>query len=168
LSRRAPFPLRKRQISPEKQCNYKHRRNNQRGHVIRRRSLIRCLVNQQTQAVEERNILEEMGHPQPPTPIQTDNSMAEGIINKKVQPKCTKAMVMQFHWLRNSAINQHQFRFYWRPGPLNYADYWTKQHPPAHSQGGKNSSPLTMNCRSFAENIKLNAPLQGCVRLTNV
>ena len=25
--------------------------------------------------IEERNILEEMGHPQPPTPIQTDNSL---------------------------------------------------------------------------------------------
>ena len=34
-------------------------------------------------AVEERNILEELGHPQFPTPIQTDNSTAEGMINKK-------------------------------------------------------------------------------------
>ena len=38
-------------------------------------------------AVEECQILEEMGHPQPPTPIQTDNSTAEGIINARVQPK---------------------------------------------------------------------------------
>ena len=50
-------------------------------------------------AVEEIQILEEMGHPQPPTPIQTDNSTAEGIINSHVQPKCTKAMDMRFHWL---------------------------------------------------------------------
>jgi hypothetical protein len=83
-------------------------------------------------AVEERNILEELGHPQPPTPIQTDNSTAEGIINKKVQPKRTKAMDMRFHWLRDRAVNQNQFRFYWRPGPLNLADYFTKHHPPAH------------------------------------
>jgi hypothetical protein len=33
-------------------------------------------------AVEERIILEEMGHNQPATPIQIDNSTAEGIINK--------------------------------------------------------------------------------------
>jgi hypothetical protein len=32
-------------------------------------------------AVVERTILREMGHPQPLTPIQTDNSTAEGIIN---------------------------------------------------------------------------------------
>ncbi len=37
--------------------------------------------------VKERNILEEMGHTQPPTPIQTDNSTADGIINLPVQPK---------------------------------------------------------------------------------
>lgn len=60
-------------------------------------------------AVEERNILEELGHPQFPTPIQTDNSTAEGMINKKVQPKHTKAMDMQFHWLRDGAVNQQQF-----------------------------------------------------------
>jgi hypothetical protein len=80
--------------------------------------------------VEERNILEEMGHPQPPTPVQTDNLTAEGIINSRVQPKRTKAMDMRFHWLRDRAVNQQQFRFYWRPGALQRGDYWTKHHPP--------------------------------------
>ena len=83
-------------------------------------------------AVEIRTILAEMGHPQPPTPMQTDNSTAEGIINSKVQPKRTKAMDMRFHWLRDRGVNQRQFRFYWRPGPYNYADYWTKHHPASH------------------------------------
>ena len=82
-------------------------------------------------AVEERIILEEMGDNQPATPIQVDNSTAEGIINKRVQPKRTKAMDMRFHWLRDCST-QKQFRFYWRPGPTNYADYWTKHHPAAH------------------------------------
>ena len=50
-------------------------------------------------AVEERHILEELGHKQPPTPIQTDNFTAEGIVNNRVQTKRTKAMDMQFHWL---------------------------------------------------------------------
>ena len=36
------------------------------------------------EAVHIRNILEEMGHPQPPTPIQTDNSTANGVANNKV------------------------------------------------------------------------------------
>ena len=83
------------------------------------------------EAVYIRIILEEMGHKQPPTPMQTDNAMAEGVINKKVQQKRTKAMDMQFHWLRDRECQQ-QFRFYWRPGKLNYADYWTKHHSAKH------------------------------------
>ncbi len=76
-------------------------------------------------------ILKEMGHKQLPTPMQTDNAMADGVINSKVQPKRTKAMDMQFHWLGDRECQQ-QFRIYWRPGKLNYADYWTKHHPTAH------------------------------------
>ncbi len=38
-------------------------------------------------AVYIRIILEELGHKQPPTPIQTDNAMADTVINGKVQPK---------------------------------------------------------------------------------
>ena len=83
-------------------------------------------------AVEERNILHEMGHKQPPTPVQTDNSTADGIVNNRVQPKRTKAMDMRFHWLRDRAVNQKQFRFYWRPGPANRGDYYTKHHPAPH------------------------------------
>ena len=73
--------------------------------------------------VEIRNILQEMGHPQPPTPVQTDNSTADGIINSRVQPRRTKAMDMRFHWLRDRSVNQKQFRFFWRPGDLNFGDY---------------------------------------------
>jgi hypothetical protein len=51
--------------------------------------------------VKEHNILEEMAHTQPPTPVQTDNLTADGIINLCVQPKRTKAMDMWFHWLRD-------------------------------------------------------------------
>ncbi len=83
------------------------------------------------EAVYIRQILAKMGHPQPPTPIQTNNSTAEGVVNNKIQPKRTKLMDMQFHWLRNRATQQ-QFRFYWRPGGKNYADYYTKHHSPAH------------------------------------
>ena len=63
------------------------------------------------EAVYIRIILEELGHKQPPTPFQTDNSMAEGVVNGKVQPKRTKAMDMRFHWLRDREC-QRQFRIY--------------------------------------------------------
>ena len=85
------------------------------------------------EAVYIRIILEEMGHPQPPTPLQTDNSMADGVVNGKITPKRTKAMDMRFHWLRDREC-QDKFRIYWRPGKLNCADYWTKHHIAKTSQ----------------------------------
>jgi hypothetical protein len=72
-----------------------------------------------------------MGHEQPPTLIKTDNAMADAVINGKVQPKRTKAMHMRYHWLRDRECQQ-QFKFFWRPGKLNYADYWTKHHSAAN------------------------------------
>ena len=39
------------------------------------------------EAVYIRMILEELGHKQLPTPLQTDNAMADNVINGKIQPK---------------------------------------------------------------------------------
>ncbi len=50
-------------------------------------------------AIPLQKTLKEMGHKQPPTPMQTDNSTALGIMNNNIQPQRTKAMDMQFHWL---------------------------------------------------------------------
>jgi hypothetical protein len=83
------------------------------------------------EAVPMRNLLHEMGHPQPPTPMQTDNSTALGVVNSNIQPRRTKAMDMRFYWLRDREA-QKQFKFYWRPGKTNLGDYWTKHHCAAH------------------------------------
>ncbi len=72
-----------------------------------------------------------MGHPQPRTPLQTDNTTAEGVITNKIQPKQMKAMDMRFHWLRDREA-QGQFRIHWRLGKTNLADYFTKHHSPTH------------------------------------
>ena len=69
-------------------------------------------------------VLEEMGHKQPPTPLQTDSAMADAVVNRKVQPKRIKAMDVQFHWLRDSEY-QEQFCMHWQPEKSIYADYWT-------------------------------------------
>ena len=76
-------------------------------------------------------ILKEFVHEQPKTSIQSDNSTAKGFINNKIQPKQTKAMDMQFYWLRDQE-RQKQFRFHWHPGPTNYTGYWTKHHSATH------------------------------------
>jgi hypothetical protein len=75
--------------------------------------------------------MKKMGHKQPPMPIQTDNSTALGVVTNNIQPHCTKAMDMRCHWLCDRKT-QDQFKYYWRPGPTNHADYWTKHNCAAH------------------------------------
>jgi hypothetical protein len=87
-------------------------------------------INAKT-AVSMQRTLEEMGHPQTCTPIQTDNSTATALLTNKIIPEALKAMDMQFHWLRCREA-QNQYRFYWRPGTQNLADYCTKHHPASH------------------------------------
>ena len=115
--------------------------------------------------IEIQNILNEMGHPQPATRIQTDNSTAEGIINSRVQPKQIKAMDMCFHWLRDRAAAQQQFKLFWRPGSTNRGDYYTKHHPPSHHMEMRpeilTSYKTLMQLRS-----RQNRGLQGCVTVT--
>ncbi len=49
------------------------------------------------EAVPACHTLEFMGHPQPPTPMQTDNTIALGVVN--VVLKKLKSMDMKYHWL---------------------------------------------------------------------
>jgi hypothetical protein len=84
-------------------------------------------------AIPIRQTLIEMGHPQPPTPTQTDNSTAHQLISNKIRPKALKSMEMRFNFLKCREA-QEQFRFYWRPGTQNLADYFTKHHAPSHHQ----------------------------------
>ncbi len=52
-------------------------------------------INVKTEVSMQRT-LEEMGHPQICTPIQTDNSTAHALLTKKITPKALKAIDMQF------------------------------------------------------------------------
>jgi hypothetical protein len=83
------------------------------------------------EAVPIRTTATELGHPQPPTPIKTDNTTAHGILTRTVRQKLSKAFDMRFHWMRDR-IDQKQFHLYWEKGILNLADYFTKHHPPRH------------------------------------
>jgi hypothetical protein len=78
-----------------------------------------------------RTTLEDMGHPQPATPVQTDNSCAAGIANDTVKQRRSKAMDMRFYWVRDR-VKTGEFIIHWRRGTDNLADYFTKHHSPAH------------------------------------
>jgi hypothetical protein len=93
---------------------------------------IRALSINCWEAVSACHTLELLGHPQPPTPTQTNNTMALDIVNNNVMMKL-KAIDMKYHWLWDR-ISQKQFQHYWAPGNKNKGNYVTKHHAPVHHE----------------------------------
>ena len=54
------------------------------------------------EAVPIRTLLLKLGHPQPATPIQVDNSTANGFANDSIKQKRLKAIDVRLYWIRNS------------------------------------------------------------------
>ena len=123
------------------------------------------------EAVPQRMTLSEMGHPQPITPMQTDNLAAHAVVTNNVQPRRTKAMEMRFHWLI-CRETQGQFRYYWKPRTMNLGDYCTKHHPSAHHKNFRSSvitpmkNLMDFRARHMASTERLKA--QKKTQLTNM
>ena len=107
-------------------------------------------------AVPIRMALIEMGHPQPATPLRTDNQAANGILTGKFKQKRSKAIDMRFHWLRNR-VEQKQFNVHWAPGQINLGDYPTKHHSGKHH---KMVRPIYLNVSGTSPST-----MQGCVKI---
>ena len=78
-----------------------------------------------------RNTLEEMVHPQPATPLQADNSTAEGTINRTI----TRSIESHGHeFLLTAQLGEPKksFQVYRPPVSLNLVDYYTKHHQAAY------------------------------------
>jgi hypothetical protein len=68
------------------------------------------VINAKTAALMRQTLM-ELGHPQPRTPMQTNNAMAHALLANKILPKALKATVMPFHWLRCCDV-QGKFYYY--------------------------------------------------------
>ncbi len=55
-----------------------------------------------------RFVLEELGHPQLPTPIHIDNTTTVGIVNNTIKQQRSHAMEMRYYWLLDDEA-QHLF-----------------------------------------------------------
>ena len=89
------------------------------------------LFHNTKEATPLRTTLEELGHPQPPTPVLVDNSTAVGLTNDTVTQRQSHAIDMHFSWIRNR-VNQQQYHVYWARAHQNLADYFTKHRTPSH------------------------------------
>jgi hypothetical protein len=76
----------------------------------------------------ERQVLDDLGYPQPPTVIHCDNEVAVGLAQKSVKPKLSKSCDMRLHWLQDR-VAQRQFIVRHIPGAINVADFFTKPLP---------------------------------------
>ena len=78
-----------------------------------------------------RQALSDLGHPQPPTSLKTDNSTANSFVHNNMKQKRSKSWDMRYHWLRDSKTKGN-YNIFWASGKNNHADYYTKHHPPQH------------------------------------
>ena len=78
-------------------------------------------------ALPIRYILTQLGHPQPPTLLKTDNRMSNNFIHNNIAQRRSKSWDMRYYWLRDIE-NQKLFHFYWDKSENNEADYYTKHH----------------------------------------
>ena len=81
------------------------------------------------EAIPLRHTLKFLGHEQPPTPIQVDNTTAVNFAKQTLKQKRSKSIDMRFYWLQDRS-SQGQFNIYWYPGVNNLGDYLTKHFSP--------------------------------------
>jgi hypothetical protein len=81
-------------------------------------------------ATDERSILINVVHPQPPTTFFCDNECAIGIANRTVTSKMSKTVDMRFNWVQDR-VKQKQFRRTHVRDLLNLGDFFTKSLPVA-------------------------------------
>ena len=110
------------------------------------------------ESVPAQQSLNGMGHHQPRTPMQTENTAAHSVVTNNVQQKRTRAMDMRFNWLRCRDA-QDQFRYYWRPGSQNWADYWTKHFSASHHI---NMRPKLLTPERHLEDLKRRRMKESC------
>lgn len=113
------------------------------------------------EAIYVRIILEELGHTQPPTPMQTDKLAPKESSTTKSNLNAQKQWI--FPWLRDRQC-QDQFRIFWKPGKLNYADYWTKHHAAKHHQAVR---PEFISSQRVLDTFK-HSNLEGAFKHSNL
>jgi hypothetical protein len=83
---------------------------------------IGALFSNAKEGINIRNILKEIDHPQPATPMQTYNTTVHGIIRGSCKQQRSKAINMRFYWVRN-CTQQGQYDIRWGPSAQKMLNY---------------------------------------------
>jgi hypothetical protein len=81
-------------------------------------------------AIAMGNTLADLGYPQGPIMIVTDNTTAESLANESAKIKRSKSIDMRYHWIRDK-VRQNLVKVVWRTKIGNKADLFTKTLPVA-------------------------------------
>ena len=106
--------------------------------------------------------LEELGHPQPATPIHCDNKTAAGIANDTVKKQRSRAMEMCFFWVTDQT-KLNRFDVEWHPGKENLADYFTKHFEGQHHQEVRPWYLHEARSQRYLPRAETPSTLRGCV-----
>ena len=109
-----------------------------------------------------RLILEELGHPQPATPVHCDNKTATGIANDTVKKQRSRSMEMRFFWVTDQT-KLGNFDIQWHPGKENLADYFTKHFDSRHHQEVRPWYLHVHNSPRHLPRAEAPSTLRGCV-----
>ena len=109
-----------------------------------------------------RLILEELGHPQPPTPVHCDNATATGIANNNVKKQRSRHWDMRYFWVTDQ-VQQQFFDVQWHPGQENLADYFTKHFEGRHHIEVRPRYLHTDTSPLFLPRAAKPSTLRGCV-----
>ena len=78
-----------------------------------------------------RRTLEELGHPQPPTPMHYDNATSAGIGNNTVKKQRSRSMDMRYFYICD-LVKHGIVNVKWHPRQENLVDYASKHHDAKH------------------------------------
>ena len=73
-----------------------------------------------------RAILKALNHPQPPTPVKTDNYIALGYVHNNIKLRCSKSWDICRYLLQDKKMHKIICVF-WRSGKDKKDDYFTKR-----------------------------------------
>ena len=87
----------------------------------------RVFHNAQTTIILKR-ALEALGHPQPATPLRTDNSVANSFVHSNIKQRRSKTWDMRWNWLHDKKTH-NEVDVYWGPGEVNEAGLFYQTSP---------------------------------------
>ena len=106
--------------------------------------------------------LENLGHPQPKTPVHCDNATAVGIAKNTIKRQRARAMEMRFFWVGDK-VPQDIYDLFWHPGQENLADYQSKHHAGSHHVNVRPYYLHMENSPRFLPRAIRPSTLKGCV-----